>query len=290
MVVKTVTLPSLTQEKEFRLVANQHTLIMPVGDVHFGAKEFAEHHFKKNIQWGMDRGAWFLGMGDMTEMLASSQKKVFKEFRTSVKKELSSLYLERIQGLLEILSPTKGRWLGMLVGNHSWEFEDGTNTEQLLCRELNCDYLGTMGIIKIQPKKKEHTEASVTILIHHGLTAPRSSGGQLNMIEQLLRGFEADIYLMGHSHGKVSASFDRLYMSQSGEIYHRTKLIARTGSWFKTYAAIKPQDLNLPAIESEGSYGELKAYIPASLGSMAIGIGFEETESGLFRPKIHYSV
>jgi hypothetical protein len=264
--------------------------LRPIGDIHFGAKEFAEHHFKKNIQWGLDRGAWFLGMGDMTEMLASSQGKVFREFRETVKKEFSELYLKKVDDLVEILAPTKGRWLGMLTGNHTWTFEDGTNIEQLLCKKLGCDYFGSMGMIRVQPKKKEHTEASVTVLFHHGLTAPRTSGGNLNMLEQLLRGFEADIYLMGHSHTKVSATFDRLYMSQSGEIYHRTKLIARTGSWFKTYDAQGPLDLNIPAFESMGSYGELKAYTPSSLGGMAIGIGFEEMESGLFRPKIHYSV
>lgn len=293
MIIKTFKLKPMEERfvNKFRLTRNQYALVVPFGDLHFGSPEFSRSHFEKNMHWALERDAFFIGMGDMSELLAESQRRIFNTMREGTQSVLDSMYMERVVYPLEqMLAPTRGRWLGMIRGNHTWKFADGTNVEQHLCAAMGCDYFGTMGFIRLMPAGVHAPGAYADILVHHGLGAPRSSGGGLHVLDQLVRGMDADLYLMGHSHGKVSSAFDRLYVSDFGTLYHRTKILARTGSWFKTYNGQAPRSLDQPASLSDGNYGELRAYVPSALGSLAFGIGFEEFEEGTWRPLLHYSV
>src|SRR3989304_6507717 len=52
------------------------TLLMPVGDIQFDGKHGAAdlprlHRF---LEWGMEREAWFLGMGDFVDFLSPSNR------------------------------------------------------------------------------------------------------------------------------------------------------------------------------------------------------------------------
>ena len=111
----------------------------------------------------------------------------------------------------------------------------------------------------------------------------------LNRLGKISQGFEADIYLMGHSHAKAAAPTDRQYLSPNNHHYHRTKILARTGGWLLGYNSSGPKDLSESPSQSRGSYVERKALTPSALGGLCIGIGYEEVEKGFFRPTLHYS-
>ena len=102
---------------------------------------------------------------------------------------------------------------------------------------------------------------------------------------------QGDIYLMGHSHAKVAAPIDWQTISPDGIHYHKTKLLARTGSWMKGYQSSKPLDNSALVSKSRGSYIEQKAYTPSALGGLCIGIGFEKIpDSKFYKPAVHLSL
>jgi hypothetical protein len=113
----------------------------------------------------------------------------------------------------------------------------------------------------------------------------------LIQVENLLKTFDADIYLMGHSHAKVGTPIDRQAVTPDNIHYHRTKIIARTGAWLKVYAGSEPLPLKQSAHLSRGSYAEQRAYMPSALGGIIIGIGYEQINgSRFYRPALHLSL
>ena len=188
---------------------------------------------------------------------------------------------------------TKGRWIGMLEGDHRWEYQDGTSADQQLCRALQCAFLGDAALIRLEIPgvPKGHPEGDVLIYAHHGIGSSRLQGGHLHRVEDLLKIVEADIYLMGHSHAKVSAPIDQQRVTPDGIHYHRTKIIARTGAWMRGYLSSPPLPLDKPAVESRATYVEKAAYSPAAVGGLCFGVGAEQIEgSDYYRPTLHYSV
>lgn len=278
------------------LAKNQKMLLMPVGDIHEGSDGWPKEKFLYQLKFGMDRGATFLGMGDPLDFTSDSQRAIIAPLRDSTKKQLDDFMTERTERFAEMMNFTKGRWIGMLEGNHRWQFQDGTTTDQLLCRKLGCEFLGTSALIRISQGVSGHDEADCKIYAHHGVGGGRTAGGHLTRLEDLLKSFDADIYLMGHVHTKVNDPIDRQYVSKEGIHYHRTMLMARTGGWLRGYVSSPPKGLDVPAIESRGSYVEAKAMMPTSLGGLCIGIGYDEVEEArikygikLYRPTIHCS-
>ena len=111
------------------------------------------------------------------------------------------------------------------------------------------------------------------------------------MLDKQVEGVHADVYLMGHSHSKTSSANDRIEVTPDNVVTHRTILEARTGAWLRGYYGNGVLDNSEAASESRGSYVEQKAYRPASLGGLCIGMGFKKINgSEYYRPTIHYSV
>jgi len=232
-------------------------------------------------------------MGDYLDFTPESQRMIFANMRDSTRAQLDGFVREKADKLAELLEPTKGRWLGMLEGNHRWDFMNGTSVDQYLCDSVDADFLGTMAMVRIifKDMPQGHPEGYCTICVHHGIGSSRLAGGHLNRVEDLLKWIDADIYLMGHSHAKLGAPIDVMTISPDGVHYHRTKVVARTGAWLMGYASHEPLDLDEPVSESRGSYVEAKAYTPSAMGGLCFGIGFEMIHnSKYYRPTIHFSM
>lgn len=293
MIIKTFA-PKKSVAK-FKLAENQYMLLMPVGDVHYQTRGWPEQKFKDHIAWGLDRGAYFIGMGEFLDSASESQRQVAAQFREETKETLDDLMRESADNLIYLLKETKGRWIGAIEGDHRWDFSSAPagepqSLDQYICRALGTDFLGSEGWIRITPGIKGHPEADTLLLAHHGVGGGSTAGGHLNRVEQQVKGFEADVYLMGHSHSKAATAVDRQYLSPSNAHYHRTKVLARTGGWLLGYNSSGPLPLNERPSRSRGSYVERKALQPSALGGAAIGIGYEEVEKGFYRPTLHYSV
>jgi hypothetical protein len=293
MITKTFHVPKKKVEVPFELVQGQRMLLMPIGDVHYGTKNFPRKRLVDHLRWGMDRGAYFLGMGEYLDLVSFSQRQVLGGLRDSIKEQLDELITAQANEFLNLIDFTKGKWLGLLEGDHRWDFQTGTSVDQYICKGLRSDFLGTSTRMSLSfnGSPDSHPESDCIVYAHHGIGSSRTQGGQLNQVESLLKVTSADIYLMGHSHGKVAAGIDFQDVTPDGVHYHRTKFVARTGAWLRGYVSHEPISLNLPVIESRGSYIEQRVYTPAALGGLCFGIGYERIDgSKYYRPKIHCSI
>jgi hypothetical protein len=232
-------------------------------------------------------------MGDYFDFASCTQRSIMNGLREATSKQIDNAIRDQVERLYSFLEPTHGKWLGLLEGNHRWTFQDATTADQYLCSLLGCDFLGTSSAIRVRPSMapKRHPEADTVIFCHHGVGSSRKLGGHLNRVEDLLEWFDADIYLMGHSHAKIFAPMDYQSITPDGVHTHRTKLVARTGSWYKGYASHGPLPLTEAAQKSRGNYVEEKAYPPSAMGSPCFGIGFEKIKNSTFyKPAIHGSM
>lgn len=294
MIIKTCEIGKRHQRVPYKVVDNQHAILMPIGDVHFGNNDFPTHKLKTTIKWALDRGALFIGMGEYLDFTSASQRTIMSGLRESTRDQIDDGVRRIADDLLEILEPTVGKWIGMLEGDHRWEFlRTGTTIDQYICEKLECDFLGTSAWIKIFPSElpADHPEGATTIFAHHGIGGSRKVGGHLNRVEDLLGWIDADLYLMGHSHAKIFAPVDYMILTPDGVHTHRTRMIARTGGWLKGYASSPARKLSDPAIMSRGTYVEKAAYAPTSLGAPCFGIGFEKIDhSKFYKPALHGSL
>ena len=293
MIFKSVTLKPTLPKVRLDLVKNQVALLMPIGDVHYGTKGFPVERFVEHLQWGMDRGAWFIGMGEYLDFTSASQRQLLAPLRDSTKLDLDDMVKTQIDEFAELIGFTQGRWIGIIEGDHRYDFATGTSGDQYLASKLDADFGGTSMLIRLCPGKgyEAYPEADTIVYVHHGVGSSRMQGGQLHRVEDLLKWVNADIYLMGHTHAKIEAAIDQQCISVDGVHYHRTKAIARTGGWFRAYLSSEPLANDSPVLLSRGSYVEQKALTPSSLGGLCIGIGVEQVEgSSSYRPAIHVSI
>lgn len=278
--------PATTPPRQrFALSPHQRMLLMPIGDVHYGAPGFPAERFRKHIEWGCKRGAYFLGMGDIVEFTSRSQRGHLANMRDSQRAFVDAANEEALGRLTKLIGCSKGRWIGWLEGDHYHDFLDGTTSDQRLCQTLGGVFLGTSTLLLLRlfnqkrqgPQGAPRSSGSgcdVTVFAHHGRGGGRLAGSGLNVMEHVLKGVEADIYLMAHTHAKVSAPVDRLYRTDGGYLYHRTKILARTGGWLRGYLAQRPLE-GRPARESRGSYVEQAAFVPSTLGGLVFSLGYK---------------
>lgn len=299
MIIHDFQLPEGRQPKyAFQLTPHQKALLMPVGDVHAFSDGWPEKRFREHIQWGVDRGAYFLGMGEYLDFTSASQRVLLDDLREHQHAHLDRMIRGDVARLADMIAPSKGQWLGLLEGHHYHQFVDGTTSDQYLCQLLGTAFLGTSALLSLQMLEngEDRRSAEVLVFAHHGAArgGARKQGGKLNRLEDLLTWVEADIYLMGHDHSKVNAPMDRLYRTRSGHLYHRTKIMARTGGFMVGWEGKRPQPLTVRAGESRGSYVEQGALGPSSLGGPVFSIGYKriqrEGHPEIVVPDLHYSL
>lgn len=270
----------------------QEILVMPIGDIQWSGRdpEVAMGMLRRHIQWGVDHGAWFLGMGDYIDFMSPSNRAryeaagLYDTTRKSVDDKAASLTEDLF---LRALKPSRGRWLGLLEGHHYHTYRNGITSDQDLAERLDAPFLGSCAFVRLMLQLSKTQRGSVTIWCHHGVGGGVTLGAPLNKLERLLTSWEADIYLIGHHHKKVAGPIDRIEPAWQGNrnhagVVHRTKIIACTGSFLKGYATedgapskVKRTAKGLegvPADVRRGGYVEQNMLNPVALGGVLVKI------------------
>jgi len=259
-------------------------LLMPVGDIQWAGehKVTALDRLKRHIEWGVEHGAWFLGMGDYIDFASPSNRQRLRAaaLYDTADEVIEDTSFTLMQELYEkALKPSTGRWLGLLEGHHFYTSRAWVTTDQRLAELLKTAFLGTSAFVRLRFLKGlrasgRSTEAAITVWCHHGAGGGQRAGSPLNRLDQLLVHWDADIYVMGHQSKKVGAPLDRIEPlwprrsgSQPGRLIHRTKIIACTGSFMLGYKE-GHRDGKTP----RGSYVEQKMLAPVELGGVLIRI------------------
>jgi hypothetical protein len=251
-------------------------LVMPVGDIQWAGmpQEIALGMLKRHIKWGVEQGAYFIGMGDYIDTFSPSNRARLTSaglYDTAMKvtDKMTKDLVDEIYD--EALAPSKGRWLGLLEGHHFNEFRDGTTTDQYLSQKLDAKFLGTSAYVRLSFHNGTKRGATL-IWCHHGVGGGGTMGGSLNKLENLAKSWEADIYLLGHDTKKVGAPIDYVkpIFPNNGappRLVHRTRIIARTGGFLKGYIPG-----NKHGQVPRGNYVEQAMLNPVALGGVLVKI------------------
>lgn len=218
--------------------------LIPFGDVHRDSNLHADAEWKEFLAHARKKkNALFLGMGDYTDGVSTSERQVINcgGLHDTTSKSLEKFYKGVVGGLAKELDFMRGRLLGMLGGNHYVSFIDGSNSDNLLCQALGAKFLGVCSFVRVifEFEGRGQTTATLDIFAHHGKGGGQTPGATFNTLEKMLAGADADIYVMGHDHRKgCIPSTPRLRLVQSNgslRVREREPWLGRTGSFLKAY-------------------------------------------------------
>lgn len=247
--------------------------LIPLGDIHIGNVNADIKAFLNLVNWlhDCDNCIW-LGMGDYIDIIPVGDKRhnIYEQARYynyyGRKYNLSDPQ-EQYLLVRAILKKIKDKCIGILAGNHELKYENqGANFARLLADDLDTDYLDYASFINLHFQREgSKARTQYTIFAMHGFGGGRKTGSKVNRVEDLAQYFDADIYLMGHTHDLFVTREIRLYASR-GKIRERKLIFANTGTFLRTY--------NM----GNTSYGEMRAYKPTKIGVVRIDLIPEEKD------------
>ncbi len=248
-------------------------LLAPIGDIQYGAQGCDVDKLQRHLDYGIEHGWSFLGMGDYLDHFSNSNRQALRHAQVNLYESAAELLDEavdrRIDELVdEVLDASRGRWLGALQGDHEYTFLDGTHSDQRIAQRLGCPFLGTAAITNVYVGD---CPVPLRVWGTHGRGASSSSTGKTAHLERMLQTFDADVYLMAHSHLKYGYTLDRLKTVTVGKgktkrqkLVHETKALGITGSWLNGYQ----QDSKSPTGFPQGGYVERGAMRPIPTGGL----------------------
>ena len=263
--------------------AKKPLVIAPLGDIQWagGRGPTAKQALREYLDRTLEMGAYYLGMGDYTDFLSPSNRQriraaaLYDTAEDVIDDKALDLALELYQ---EYLRPTKGRWLGLLHGHHYAMLKTGESTDQRLCQLLEAPFLGTSAFIRLK-FKIDAGDMNVIIWAHHGCGGGVTAGAPLNKLEKAALGFDADIYVMGHTTKSPATPLNRVKARWNGhgapDLIHKKVLLVNSGGFNKSYIVGSKQG-RVPM----GGYAEQGMMNPAALGAPIIRIEPLRHDSG----------
>lgn len=265
----------VTFEVPYKQSDKHPIVIAPLGDIQWAGTRgpTAKDTLREYLDRTRELDAYYLGMGDYTDFLSPSNRQrlraaaLYDTAEDVIDDKALDLALELYQ---DFLKPTKGRWLGMLHGHHYATLRTGETTDQRLCGLLNTRFLGTSAFIRLQFQQHNALQ-NVIIWAHHGCGGGTTAGAPLNKLQHAALGFDADIYVMGHTTKQPAVPLNRIKPRWNGkgspDLVHRKVLLVNSGGFSKGYVEGAKQG-RVPM----GGYVEQRMLNPASLGAPVIRI------------------
>lgn len=252
----------------------EDTTLIPIGDIqHQHDKDAVDiRRLKETIQWGVDHNAWYIGMADFIDVESPSNRRALRNAGVydSVLDALDAQAEDLEEELKEILKPTVGHWLGVLEGHHFHEHQDGTTTDTRFAQFLKCPFLGTSAYVNLSFKSPGAAllNPQFNIWAHHGRGGGGLAGSPTNVLEKKILGFDADLYLMGHTHTAAAVPRDRVYPywgKTTGHLLHKKIYLVNCGAYLKGY-----EERRQRGGRAQGGYPEKGMMNPLALGGVRI--------------------
>jgi hypothetical protein len=205
-------------------------------------------------------------------------RKAYQDDRTSILSHDDRHNRRDVEDLVDILSPISNKILGVLQGNHYYEYATGITSDQYLCELLDVPYCGPTGLFRLTFRNGS-AKKNLVIWSHHsgGKGAGTTLGGSIGRLQKKENDWDADIYLLGHDHRRIAFRESVLALTAAGDprVVERARIFARVGAFLKTY---KHEDC-IPTKEPHfPGYGEDAAYRAADLGWVEIGVKLKKGE------------
>jgi hypothetical protein len=241
--------------------------IIPLGDVHLGAKACDEKLLSEKIEYiRYSPSCYWVGLGDMMDCISRHDKR--HQEATLAPWLCGKNPILKIQRdlLIDLLKPISDKCIGYTKGNHELAVEEDLSADAYLDviealdtkHDIRLDMCGWINL-KFRRCNKGGT-TTVKMFIHHGWSGGDLMGGVALKLERLPSVYDADIYMLGHLHKLICFPSVFLGTDRSGTVVSRTRYSVCTGSFLKT------------ALEDATTYAERKGLKPVSLGTAKITI------------------
>ena len=240
-------------------------VLYPLGDIHFGTRHCDVNLLNKTIAKIRDNpNAYWIGMGDYCEMITLSDPRfVASEILPDLYPSLGTLAVAQRDAIIELLKPIADKCLGLLEGNHEYEIKNRHYVDIVrdMARELRVCYLGNAAMIRLVVYREPGNQTSTFyVYAEHGSGGGKKPGGKINALEDMMSNFDADIYLRGHVHTKLSSKRPMLKLSSKGKLklMTATRVCVLTGCYYRSYEV------------GTSSYAERRGFPPTELGTPAV--------------------
>lgn len=168
--------------------------------------------------------------------------------------------------LIPKLKPIESKIIGAVDGDHFRIFSTGMTSTKFIMTELGVPeaYLGErMGWVRLLVNKsgKGGSTCTFDIFVRHGKGQAGNFGTDVNALVRQNTGFDADLYIGGHTHRQWFVKIPYLYCGKS-HIRQRYVGYARAGSLLRGF------------LYGETTYPEVCEYSPLSIGWPEIFVTF----------------
>jgi hypothetical protein len=210
-------------------------MVEPLGDMHYGNPAFVYEKFKERVEAiRKDGNRYWIGMGDYIDNIRPYRGgMVDKRWTTEVLKGIGD-WDEQLSGLLDFFEPIKDKCIGLLWGNHEWATITAKEFTDRVCWPLGVDFLGGRCFVLLRVKSKGKVVGEYAIFAIHGHYSGTRVGGALNRLQDLARIYDADVYLMAHTHSKAFQTEHRVSVEvRNGKyvVVERPVIYALTGGF-----------------------------------------------------------
>ncbi len=257
-----------------------------LGDFQWAGKKAhgtARSQLKEKIAEEMERGAYFIGMGDFIDFLSPSNRQRLRAaaLYDTAEDVIDEKAMELTHEIFDLaLKPTVGRWLGLVEGHHFAALKTGDTTDMRLCEMLKAPFLGTCGLIRINFTRGT-SRMGVTLWVHHG----HGNGQTLYYPLARLANFSAsqegvDAFAIGHTTKMGHVLQNRMgyhWGATKGKAYHRTIHLIGTGGYSRAYVEGAKQG-RVP----RGGYAEQQMLPPAVIGSPTLIVRPVRDNDGIY--------
>lgn len=229
---------------EVEIKNNRNLYLYCLGDVGFAGPRCDNAELERDFRWLQRRkkeghqvriigtGDWlaFPSPSERAAMIAAKNGNGFYDSTLAI---LDEAMLERCDKWIKFCEPFRGDFLGTVHGHHLYNFSGESeyrkaNSDQYICKKLDCDYYGDIGYITLAfPSLKR----SLELVIHHGFGSGRTKGYAVTKRIRVFEGFpNADLVLMGHDNTRLVDCANGIYWDGAQE-----KRVIGTGSYEKAY-------------------------------------------------------
>jgi len=242
-----------THEVFIDYIWGEEIYFIPFGDTHRDTPSCDTDRWRWFLdgckKYPQDR-TWYLGMGDFNDFASSKEQKIIHNsaLHEQTKDKFDDIVIRDNRRIANEMSFMRGRFLGMLDGNHNWVFKNGKTATEDLAERLQAPYLGWLTHITVNIRIHNTTgkrlkgnystgDIRMYIVACHGKAGGKLAGATINQVDDLKRVFPvADIYAMGHDHQRAAHPTSVLVPSNRGsELKQKRQFLVRSGSFKKGY-------------------------------------------------------
>jgi len=220
---------------------NDYVDIWFFGDVHRFTPSCDTERWKwflKKAAQGDPNKTYYFGMGDYNEFAATGEKRIMtgEKIHETTLQKFDELAERENRAFASEIKQMRGKLLGLVHGNHSWNFLNGKNSTEDLAERMGCEYLGWLCYYHLT-LMIGNKAVTADFVLCHGKAGGKLKGNSINQVTDLKSIFPlATVYCMGHNHDRGAWPDSVLYWdSQTGAIKQKRQFYCRSGSFKRAY-------------------------------------------------------